>query len=162
MRSTSAAHVVARSVAVGLLIAGWGLSSAGIAGADPDPTPAPSPTPAPNVKTTMDHDGLYAVGTDIAPGVYSSAGPVGSGTCYWKRMGNPDGNLIDNALSKKAQVVKIDPTDKAFKTSGCQPWQPGGDPPPDQSGLAGSGQLQATLGILNGLLAPNGQHVPQP
>ena len=107
----------------------------------------------------MDHDGTYAVGTDIPPGIYSSAGPVGSGTCYWKRTGNPDGNLIDNSLSKKPQVVQIDPTDKSFKTSGCQPWQltpdasvPGNQLPPG---------VQGTLGILNGLLGgQNGQQPP--
>jgi hypothetical protein len=117
----------------------------------------------------MDHDGTYTVGTDIAPGTYSSAGPVGGGTCYWKRMGNPDGNLIDNDMSKKPQVVQVDPTDKSFKTSGCQPWQltpdakpPANTPPP---GVLG------TLGILNGLLGgqngqqaggQNGQQAPHP
>ena len=136
--------------AAGLLLAGWA-ASAGIAGADPDPPPGP--------KTTIDKDGLYAVGTDIAPGTYSSAGPIGNGTCYWKRLGNPDGNLIDNALSKKPQVVQIDPTDKSFKTTGCQPWQltpdatpPANTPPPG---------VQGTLGILNGLLGgQNGQQPP--
>jgi hypothetical protein len=109
----------------------------------------------------MDQDGTYAVGTDIAPGIYSSAGPVGSGTCYWKRLGNPDGNLIDNALTKKPQVVKIDPTDKAFKTTGCQPWQntPDATPPPDLPGPIAGAQLQGTLGDLGGRL-PNGMHVP--
>lgn len=108
----------------------------------------------------MDKDGVYAVGSDIAPGIYSTAGPVGSGTCYWKRTGNPDGALIDNSLSKKAQVVQIEPTDKAFKTTGCQPWQltPDATPPPTAppAGVAG------TLGILNGLLGGNGQPAPHP
>jgi hypothetical protein len=106
----------------------------------------------------MDHDGTFAVGSDIAPGIYSSAGPVGDGTCYWKRMGNPDGNLVDNALSKKPQVVQIDPTDKSFKTSGCQPWQltPDATPPP----TAPPAGVQGTLGILNGLLG--GQNGPPP
>ena len=40
-------------------------------------------------KTSIDADGTYAVGTDIAPGVYSTAGPVGDGTCFWKRLGSP-------------------------------------------------------------------------
>jgi len=109
----------------------------------------------------MDHDGTYVVGKDIAPGTYSSGGPVGNGTCYWKRLGNPDGNLIDNALSKKPQVVNIEATDKEFKTSGCQPWQstPGAAPAEVPGPVAGA-QLQGTLGILNGLLGPNGQRVP--
>ena len=164
------ASVAARLAAAGLVIGGCAVS-AGVAYADPEPTPSPAPSPAaspapsqaaspaPGLKTTIDRDGTYAVGTDIAPGTYSSAGPVGNGTCYWKRLGNPDGNLIDNALSKKPQVVQIDPTDKTFKTSGCQPWQltpdaavPANTPPPG---------VQGTLGILNGLLGgQNGQQPP--
>lgn len=160
------ARRAARIGAAALIVTGW-VGSAGVAVADPDPAPGPSPTPAPSgtpapagaAKTTMDHDGLYAVGTDIAPGVYSSAGPVGNGTCYWKRTGNPDGALIDNAMTKKPQVVQIEPTDKAFKTSGCQPWRQTNDaPPPDVPGPVAGAQLQGTLGALNGLLAPNGQH----
>jgi hypothetical protein len=110
----------------------------------------------------MDKDGIYAVGTDIVPGIYSSGGPIGTGTCYWKRTSNPDGALIDNSLTKRPQVVRIDPTDKAFKTDGCQPWQltPDASPPPDVSGPMAGAQLQGTLGTLNGLLAPNGQRVP--
>jgi hypothetical protein len=150
-----AAPVAARFGAAGLILAGWA-ASAGVAGADPEPAPPPAP------KTTMDHDGTYTVGTDIAPGTYTSAGPVGNGTCYWKRMGNPDGAMIDNALSKKPQVVQIEATDKAFKTDGCQPWQqnPDGNPPPNAPGPVAGAQLQGTLGILNGLLGPNGQQVP--
>jgi hypothetical protein len=164
------ASMAARCAAAGLLLAGWA-ASAGVAGADPEPTPPPSPaaspgpspspaaSPASAPKTAIDHDGTYAVGTDIAPGIYSSAGPVGDGTCYWKRSGNPDGNLIDNALSKKPQVVQIDPTDKSFKTTGCQPWQltPDAAVPPSTppAGVGG------TLGILNGLLGgQNGQQPP--
>ena len=152
------------------MIVGWA-ASAGVATADPEPTPSPSPAapsptaaaPAGALKTTIDHDGTYLVGKDIAPGIYSSAGPVGNGACYWKRLGNPDGNLIDNALSKKPQVVQIEATDKSFKTSGCQPWQntPDAPPPPDVPGPVAGAQLQNNLGVLNGLLAPNGQHVPQ-
>jgi hypothetical protein len=146
--------VAARGVAAGVLLAAWA-ASAGVAGADPQPSPPSGP------KTSIDHDGTYAVGTDIAPGTYSSAGPVGNGTCYWKRLGNPDGNLIDNALSKKSQVVQIEATDKSFKTSGCQPWQltPDAAPPPS----APPAGVQGTLGILNGLLGgQNGQQPPHP
>ncbi|OBJ72748.1 hypothetical protein A5626_23310 [Mycobacterium marseillense] len=100
------------------------------------------------------------MGTDIAPGIYSSGGPVDNGTCYWKRTSNPDGALIDNAMTKKAQVVQIDPGDKSFKTSGCQPWQLTPDAvPPSQTPPAG---VQGTLGILNGLLGGNAQRPAQP
>jgi hypothetical protein len=151
---SKAAPVAARFLVAGVMLAGWAAST-GVAAADPEPAPSPSPAP----KTTMDHDGTYTVGTDIAPGTYSTAGPVDNGTCYWKRLGNPDGNLIDNALSKKSQVVQIDPTDKSFKTSGCQPWQltPDANPPAN----APPPGVQGTLGILNGLLGgQNGQQPP--
>lgn len=148
----------------------------GIAAADPDtpdptpspapaPTSAPAPTPAPGTpstpKNTIDADGTYAVGTAIVPGVYTSAGPVGDGTCFWKRLGNPDGATLDNALTKKPQTVQIDPTDQSFKTSGCQPWQLTDAPPPPQaSGLApalASLQLQAYMAQLNARAAASGQ-----
>ena len=93
------------------------------------------------------------------PGIYSSAGAIGSGTCYWKRAGNPDGQLIDNNLTKKPQVVQIDATDKSFKTNGCQPWQltPDAVVPPTTPPAG----VQGTLGILNGLLGgQNGQQGP--
>src|SRR5581483_433520 len=96
----------------------------------PGPATVAAPPPGGGPKTSIDHDGIYLVGKDIMPGTYSSAGPVGNGACYWKRTGNPDGNLIDNAMSKKPQVVEIEATDKAFKTSGCQPWQTTGAAPP--------------------------------
>ncbi|ORB82612.1 hypothetical protein B1987_00600 [Mycobacterium kansasii] len=147
---------VAGFLAAGLILAGWA-GSADVAAADPQPAPPSAP------KTTIDHDGTYTVGTDIAPGTYSSAGPVGNGTCYWKRLGNPDGALLDNALSKKPQVVQIQPTDKAFKTSGCQPWQISGEgtAPAEVPGPAAGAQLQTDLAILNGLLGPTGERVPQ-
>lgn len=154
------------------MVAGWAASTV-VASADPDETPGPAPGPAPAAsaapspgpppepagpKTSIDKDGIYAVGTDIAPGIYSSGGPVDNGTCYWKRTGNPDGALIDNAMSKKPQVVQIDPGDKAFKTSGCQPWQLTPDAvPPSTAPPAG---VQGTLGILNSLLGGQQQARP--
>ncbi len=178
-----------RLALAGLMIAGWAVS-AGVAWADPDQTPPPSPSPAastgpapgpppssaspapspaaspaaspaPGPKTSIDKDGIYNVGSDIVPGIYSSGGPVDNGTCYWKRMANPDGNIIDNSMSKKPQVVQIDPTDKAFKTSGCQPWQltPDATPPPNTPPAG----VQGALGLLNGLLGgQGGQQPPSP
>ncbi|CQD16428.1 lipoprotein [Mycobacterium europaeum] len=178
----------ARLAVAGLLVAGWAVS-AGVAGADPDQTPPPSPSPAastgpapgpppssaspapspgaspaaspaPGPKTSIDKDGIYNVGTDIAPGIYSSGGPANNGTCYWKRTGNPDGNIIDNNMTKKPQVVQIDPTDKAFKTSGCQPWQLTPDAAlPPTTPPAG---VQGTLGLLNGLLGGQAGQQPAP
>ena len=153
VRSTSTSVAAA---AFALL--GWGVS-AGLAGADPPaPPPAPAPppgqAPAGGPKTTIDHDGVFNVGTDIVPGIYTSAGPIGSGVCYWKRLGDDAKQPIDNAMSKKPQVVKIEPTDKTFKTDGCQAWQKNDaavvDPgkSPEQASIG--------LGILNSLIGGGG------
>lgn len=160
------AAFAARFGAAALVIGGWAMSAA-VAYGDPEPTPAPAPSPAESsagapetgAKTTIDHDGTFAVGTEIEPGTYSTAGPVANGTCYWKRMGNPDGNIIDNSMSKKPQVVQIEPTDKAFKTDGCQAWQLTPDAtPPANTPPAG---VQGALGILNGMLGgQSGQQAP--
>lgn len=123
----------------------------GAASADPS---APPPAPGPAQKTTIDHDGTFMVGTDIAAGTYSSGGPIaGKTTCYWKRLGGASGNeVVDNAITKKPQVVQIDAGDKAFKTDGCQPWQLT-DPasaPPDVPPSAAEAQLHGVLNDLNG------------
>jgi hypothetical protein len=122
MHLAAAATVVAGCVA-----------SVGIAHADPAAGP----------KTTIDADGTYTVGKDIEPGVYSSAGPVGDGACYWKRV-NGD-KIVDNALSKKPQVVQIDATDTTFTTNECQAWQKTDAPLPPQPG---PGDLLGQLGQL--------------
>jgi hypothetical protein len=130
----------------------------GVASADPT-APAPTPSAAAGPKTNIATDGTYAVGTDIAPGVYTSAGPVGDGACFWKRIGNPDGATLDNALTKKAQTVEIDATDKAFKTNGCQPWQLSDGAAPPSPGVApalAGLQLGAMMAQLNGRAAASG------
>lgn len=72
-------------------------------------------------KALIKADGTYVVGTDILPGTYASAGPIADGACYWKRL---DGStILDNALTKKPQVVQIEPTDSSFMTNDCQQWQ---------------------------------------
>jgi hypothetical protein len=160
-------------VAATLLVTGWTVTvGVGIAGADPTPDPAPAPSgpapgpaPAPSAaptpgaapaggpKTSITTDGTFVVGTDIAPGTYASAGPVGNGTCYWKRMSNAaSDNTIDNALSKKPQIVQIDPTDAKFKTDGCQAWSLTDQTPPPPGGLPallGGVQLGSIMNDLN-------------
>ncbi|HEX2283246.1 MAG TPA: hypothetical protein VHI10_00245 [Mycobacterium sp.] len=137
-----------RSIAVAatMLLAVCG-ASAGSAHAQPVPPPAPPPAP----KTTIDGDGTFAVGTDIAPGTYASAGPIPDGACYWKRVNGDE--LVDNALTKKPQVVQIDATDTAFTTNDCQPWQMTDAPPPPEPGPGALlGQLGDFIGrgILSG------------
>jgi hypothetical protein len=85
---------------------------------------APPPPFAP--RTTMETDGTYRVGTDIVPGTYRSAGPrpKGESDCYWARLDglDPD-HIIHNEISTDPQVVMIQPSDTAFVTHSCQPWQ---------------------------------------
>jgi hypothetical protein len=113
------------------VLVGW-CASAGMAAADPTPAPPPGP------KTSIDSNGTYQVGTDIAPGTYSSAGPIENGACYWRRVSGD--TVVDNAMTKQPQVVQIDATDTSFKTSDCQPWQkiddclPGCGPPTPAAG----------------------------
>lgn len=90
-------------------------AASGIALADPEPA-----EPPPGPKTTIDANGTYAVGTDILPGTYQSPGPIEGGVCYWKRVNGTE--FVDNAMSKKPQVVQIEAGDTAFMTSDCQPW----------------------------------------
>lgn len=133
------------SIVVAMIVAGW-CASAGVAHAEPEPAPPP---PAP--KTLIDTDGTFAVGTDIAPGTYASAGPVNDGACYWKRSNGTE--LLDNALTKKPQVVVIQPTDTSFTTNDCQPWQLTDVPPPPQPAPGDLlGQLGAFVG--RGILSP--------
>jgi hypothetical protein len=114
--------------------------SAGTAAADPAPPPPP-----PGPKTSIDTDGTYTVGTDIAPGVYQSAGPVEGSTCYWKR--SKDSDIVDNAMTKKAQIVQIDPSDTSFTTHDCQQWQKTDATPP---GPGNPADLLGQLGTLIG------------
>jgi hypothetical protein len=106
-----AVRLKASTIAAALIAAMCG--AAGIAQADPTLPNGP--------RTTIDGDGTYAVGTEISPGTYSSAGPAGESACYWKRLNGS--TVVDDALSKKSQVVQIDSGDTAFKTDRCQPWQ---------------------------------------
>ena len=141
-----------------------GVVGAEVAGADPTTPPSPSPsTPssvpasAPGPVIAMDQDGTFTVGTQIAPGVYASAGPMEDTTCYWRRIG-ADNVTLNNAMTSQPQIVQIEPTDIAFKTRGCQPWQltdaavPPNQIPPWLAQL----QLRRDLDILNGLAGQSG------
>lgn len=116
--------------------------------AEPEPSPAPAP-PAP--ASTIDKDGTYKVGVDILPGTYTSAGPADDSACYWKRAG-ADGELLDNALTKKAASVRIEATDVSFTTTECSTWQLSAcgtacpPPPPPPGPLEILGQLAPMLG----------------
>lgn len=135
-----------------MLLVAAGISAAGTANAQPTPEPAP---PAP--KTTIDADGTYAVGKDIVPGVYASAGPVPDGACYWKRVSGD--KLVDNALTKKPQVVQIDATDTTFTTNECQAWTLTNQPAPP---APAPGDLLGQLGTFIGPAILGGGRPPAP
>jgi hypothetical protein len=144
---------ISRIAAAVVLSAAAVLPSAGLAAAEPAPTPPEPILPGPPV---VDQDGTYVVGTDIIAGVYASGGPVDGGTCYWRRIGADDATL-GNALTKQPQLVVIEATDVAFKTNGCQPWQPTDAAPPAQTPpWLSQLQLQHNLNILNGLAGQSG------
>jgi hypothetical protein len=80
-----------------------------------------TPPPPLGPKTTVDSDGTYQVGVDIVPGTYRSAGGTG---CYWARLKSLNtSDVINNNISDGPQVVGIQPTDAAFLTKNCGPWQ---------------------------------------
>ncbi len=152
-----------------VLLAVGGVIAAGPALADPaSPGPVPGPAPGPVASgpapgppssgpaTAIARDGLYVVGSQIAPGVYASAGPVAGTSCYWKRVGAGDA-ILDNALTAQPQVVQIEATDVAFKTRGCQPWQlTDGAPPGQTPPWLAQIQLRHQLDVLNGLAGQSG------
>jgi hypothetical protein len=113
-----------------------------------EPAPTDPTAPPPGPKTMIDADGTYAVGTEIVPGVYSSAGPIPDGTaCYWKRTNGDE--LVDNALTKKPAVVQISASDTAFTTNDCGPWNLTNGPLPNQ------GSATDILGQLGKLILTN-------
>ena len=84
----------------------------------------PPPPSAP--KTTIETDGMYRVGTDIAAGTYRSGGnsPEGESDCYWARLRSLNStDIINSDIGTGPQEVTIQPSDRAFVTHSCQTWQ---------------------------------------
>ncbi len=70
-------------------------------------------------------DGIYAIGQDIAAGIYSTAGGNG---CRWARLsglGGTPGEVISKHRGPGPQRVQISSSDAAFRTSGCGRWSRG-------------------------------------
>ncbi|MEH3129391.1 MAG: hypothetical protein PGN27_05440 [Mycolicibacterium neoaurum] len=92
-----------------------------------DAISAATPPPAADA-TVMNTDGLYVVGKDIQPGTYRSAPTMRNGYpfCTWKRLSDFTGSMestiaIDNQPGQT--IVTIEPSDTAFETQSCQPWE---------------------------------------
>lgn len=72
-------------------------------------------------KTSFD-DGMYIVGTDIAPGTYKNTGSSG---CYFARLsgfGNTVDDIISNNNVDTATIVTIASSDKGFESNNCGTW----------------------------------------
>ncbi|MBF8193009.1 hypothetical protein ITP53_46535 [Nonomuraea sp. K274] len=64
-----------------------------------------------------------AVGTDIQPGTYRTAGPAGGfSMCFWARLRTTTGDVIATGMPSGPATVTIQATDKAFQTGGCAEW----------------------------------------
>jgi multidrug efflux pump subunit AcrA (membrane-fusion protein) len=69
-------------------------------------------------------DGVYLVGTEVAPGTYraTSAGEY----CYWERLSGLSGefdDVITNGLGAADATVTVSGSDVAFSSDGCGSWQ---------------------------------------
>ncbi|MGE0825519.1 MAG: hypothetical protein AB7G75_24680 [Candidatus Binatia bacterium] len=65
-------------------------------------------------------DGVYLVGTDIAPGTWRTNSPE---SCYWARLRgftNSLGDIISSAILE--EIVTIAETDKGFRSTQCGTW----------------------------------------
>jgi len=76
---------------------------------------------------TIPGDGTFVIGVDIQPGVYKSPAPQ-SGMCSWARLKKLSGitdfdAIIKNGNNTGPGFVTIEPTDVAFATQMCDPWQ---------------------------------------
>ncbi len=76
-------------------------------------------------------NGLWAIGTDIEPGVYRTTGPTtGDLSCHWKRLDDPnDVNAFTFDIGERTSgyedgptYVKVLPADRYFYSSNCEPW----------------------------------------
>lgn len=69
-------------------------------------------------------DGTWVVGSDIAPGSYRTAQPVGS-SCYWGvyRSGSNGSDILDNDLPGGGHPVVTLAEGQDFKSSRCGTWE---------------------------------------
>jgi hypothetical protein len=66
--------------------------------------------------------GVFIVGTDIAPGVWRAEGTE---NCYWARLSGFSGELKDiiaNDIGPGPAIVEVSASDAGFETSNCGTW----------------------------------------
>ncbi|WP_236057286.1 hypothetical protein [Mycobacterium sp. SM1] len=73
-------------------------------------------------------DGVFKVGTDVAPGTYHTQGPSDwSEICSWatySTLGATEDDMVDGDVSRGPMYANVPATVAAFETNGCQPWTP--------------------------------------
>ena len=82
-------------------------------------------------------NGVFQVGTDIAPGLYHTSGsastfgvwinnvPTQDSMCAWFTYSTPDANkdhVLQTNMSVGPMYANINTTVKAFESQNCQPW----------------------------------------
>ncbi|MFI6357423.1 hypothetical protein ACIBJF_33410 [Streptomyces sp. NPDC050743] len=76
-------------------------------------------------KAAIAGDGEYQVGSDVKPGTYRTTGNSDD-MCYWERAKDAKGemdSLLANDNVTGTSYVTVKPTDKIFKSSGCEDWE---------------------------------------
>jgi len=86
------------------------------------PAVRPAPTPG-----KVGGEGIYGVGAELQPGTYRTDGPSPAAfdNCYWERSKDRSGlrrSVIASGIVTGPVTVTINPTDGAFKSSGCLSW----------------------------------------
>ncbi|WP_072805127.1 hypothetical protein [Rhodococcoides yunnanense] len=102
-----------KSLIAAAVLAGTAFAGTGIASAAP---------------ATSFGNGTWAVGSDIAPGTYVSAGSTDEYGCYWERASSFDGDfdsiIANDFVSPESgqAVVTIKASDVAFVSDYCGTW----------------------------------------
>ena len=69
-------------------------------------------------------DGLFLVGTEVAPGRYRAASPTAS--CAWRRLDGVGDTMDSGAAAEGATAIAVEiaPDDAGFSSDGCGQWTP--------------------------------------
>jgi hypothetical protein len=101
---------------------------------------ATAPVTTPSLATTIDYNGTFVVGRDIAPGRWHTDGPrtrnayvdgtavaIPGDPCQWSKgqAEERDGELVVEGQPTNEsgpRDIQINASDAAFTTAGCKPW----------------------------------------
>ncbi|GAB2873171.1 hypothetical protein GCM10027074_46090 [Streptomyces deserti] len=114
-------------------------------------------------KAAFEGDGDFQVGTDLKPGTYRTTGNT-DGMCYWERAKDASGemdSLLANENVSGTSYVTVKPTDKIFKSSGCNDWEavdPKAKGSPDATPVGDGGMLRVSVDIAPGTYKSTGNN----